>query len=427
MRRKLHSPFRSNPAFSRGGIGGLLVAGCLLLAPGLRAGVTLTNAAIHGNPPDDVLGDYMMGGLFCWVTYDMDFDPLPEGEYYGAGMMGSHEWKLDGGDWEPEADWGYDEAGNGWSGYYPELTKGDHEIWCRITWGYQICWDDEDGTPHSEDHGPFTTVVGPYQVRVVADTAGATGGNIACGGKNTPVHQYVFTIKLDPPESGLRVEFAIDSGGEGHSIPGSLSAATVYTNASGEASSTYTSSDRLGDVVLSAKTYNHQDNPILRRTVTLHEVWDQDDPSNPKEWDFTAPATFIPEIPDTVKYYPTLKDSGGDGAIDGNHAMEYETTELSFYYYSYNLLTDNVEYDGWVRSLGPDFQEMTDLGVPKTAADLVEYSPVTMTAPGVYENQHTVHDFYDFDGDCYFEIQVDYYGFTIYDRDVWKIKMEEMP
>ena len=49
-------------------------------------------------------------------------------------------------------------------------------------------------------------------------------------------------------------------------------------------------------MVLSAKTYNHQDNQILWRTVTLHEVWDQDDPSNPNEWDFASPECFTYEI-----------------------------------------------------------------------------------------------------------------------------------
>ena len=134
------------------------------------------------------------------------------------------------------------------------------------------------------------------------------------------------------------------------------------------------------------------------------------------DYDFTCPAFFVPGVGDTVEFYPTLDEVGGNGAIDG-HDIEFYTYSARLYWYTYDLVTGE-EDSGFAPVFFSDGYADMPFGLSITT--LVEHTATSEIAQGVYQNTQTVNDYYDIDGDLFRVVEVDVYDYATWDQDVYR-------
>jgi hypothetical protein len=270
---------------------------------------------------------------------------------------------------------------------------------------------DQAYDPNSHDEIALTVVdVEKIEYRRLDQTAWVTETNIAAGAKNTNVHKAEVRITMTPAFSGLPIA-ATNSGGAGKNTPGALSPFSAQqTDANGQVYCTYTSSDKRSDVTVKVVECAGARTDVDLGS-TLHEEWDI-----AGAYDFEFEDYFSPENPDPVKFYPTLNEIKGFGAIDG-HSMGFYTPELTIIKTEFDFTNWNMTEDE-ITAYYPDYPELPS---GYSITDFIEHSATTEISTGEYKNTQTVHDQWDYDAatDVLTFILVDGYEFAPYDESVY--------
>lgn len=293
----------------------------------------------------------------------------------------------------------------------PSLNPGFYMVQARLC-------------PASDWHrSPKVTVPEITGIQVCRHGSGIALGSsaiIAAGAKTAPAHKADVKFTIAPVPSGtFSVSIPVSvTGGGGYasspvhatlgsaSLPGNgtvpVSFTQSNTNASGEQTVELTSSNKVEDCTLSKSS----------ASVTVSFSWDRDETGS---YDFEYPEYFIPDVPDTVRYYPTLHANAGEGALAG-HNIPFYTCSATIISWTYDFATDALSEE---TEAVPTYSTYSGIPFGQSITTLVQHTATSSTTAGEYSNSQTVQDYYDIVGTEFRVIEVQSYWFGVYDLDVY--------
>jgi hypothetical protein len=244
-----------------------------------------------------------------------------------------------------------------------------------------------------------------------------TDTNVAAGAKDTDVHKAKIRVTIKPVAAGVSM-VVTNSGGIGDAIACTLlPLASQLTDANGQVFCDYKSSDKvegMNAVVTSLADWNM----LIDLDSTLSNKWDC-----AGNYDWKVPETYITDVSDEVRFYPTLHESGGVGRID--------THDIHHFAQWVHMLVIELDYTTWaittseVEGTYPDYW-YNDTSLPSwlsatTVGTFVEITGETEESLGVYKSTHTVHDMLHEDDaeDTLTLVITDAYKIGAYDMDVY--------
>ncbi len=273
---------------------------------------------------------------------------------------------------------------------------------------------------HESDMVTVPEITGIQVCRHGSGIALGSSAIIAVGGKSAPAHKADVKFTIAPVPSGtFSVSIPVSvSGGGGYatspvpatlgsaSLPGSgtvpVSFTNTNTNASGEQTVELTSSNKVEDCTISKGS----------ASVTVSFSWDRDEAGS---YDFAYPEYFIPGTADTVKFYPTLHENAGEGALAG-HNIPFYTYSATIHWWTYDFATDTWSEE---TETVPTYSTYSGIPFGRSITSLVQHTTTSATSAGEYSNSQTVQDYYDIVGDEFRVIEVQDYSFAVYDLDVY--------
>jgi hypothetical protein len=234
---------------------------------------------------------------------------------------------------------------------------------------------------------------------------------LAAGGLDSDVHKAEVVVATYPaiPDLPLTIRFLYGTAYKGVNTDATLlPQGPAITDVAGMVLKTFTSGDRMGDVLVEA--LSEMDN--LTQLVRITQAWD-----DPAGAEFDVPPYFVPGYGEDVKFFCRLADESGIGG----HRIQWYTYRIHLDWFWWNL--DTGESDWGVDDYTYPFVSAEDtLPFGLTVQGFVAYTDGSEDPVGVYHKKHTVTDYFDIvtvnGQEVWQEALVLAYDFALYDQDV---------